>query len=86
MIDKTFFETMHNEYMETNKDTQIYFALNSDGLLYDVGNHGDWESAEQTAHDMQLDHLWLISESEAKNWAEFILDRIESNKVSLGKL
>jgi len=56
----------------------IYFALNNDGLLYDLGDHGDWESAENTASDMKLDQVWVFNEIYAKSWAKFIKDSIKN--------
>jgi hypothetical protein len=54
----------------------IYFALNNDGLLYNLGDHGDFEAADCTAQDMQLDAVWLIAEYEARSMAEFITQQL----------
>jgi hypothetical protein len=54
----------------------IYFALNEDGLLYNLGDHGDYESADCTAQDMQLSAIWLIGEGDARNMAEFITEQL----------
>jgi glucokinase len=54
----------------------IYFALNNDGLLYNLGDHGDFESADCTAQDMQLDAVWLINEFDAQSMAEFITNQL----------
>ena len=59
----------------------IYFALNEDGLLYNLGDHGDYESADCTAQDMQLNAVWLIGENEARNMAEFITEQL-ANTIS----
>jgi hypothetical protein len=64
----------------------IYFALNNDGLLYDLGDHGDWECAEDTANNMKLDPLWVFDETVAKSWVEFINDRISENQDKLTRL
>jgi hypothetical protein len=55
----------------------IYFALNSDGLIYNLGDHGDWEAAEETARDLRIDPIWTIDEHEALNWADFIQQQIK---------
>ena len=61
----------------------IYFVLNNDGLIYNLGDHGDWESADETAHDMMLEPIWLIDEHEAQNWASFITNSIvETRKAT----
>ena len=50
----------------------IYFALSADGDLYNLGDHGDWESAENTASDLLIDQIWVFNETQAKSWASFI--------------
>ena len=57
----------------------IYFALNGDGLLYNLGDHGDCEAADYTAQDMQLDSIWLFDEHEARNWIEFIQESLNQD-------
>ena len=64
----------------------IYFALNPDGLLYNLGDHGDWEAADETAHDMMLDPIWTLDEYEALNWADFIQTSIKETKKSMEKV
>jgi hypothetical protein len=64
----------------------IYFALNPDGLLYNLGDHGDWESAEETASDLRIDPIWTINEDEALNWAEFILTEIKQTRKAFEKV
>ena len=64
----------------------IYFVLNTDGLLYNLGDHGDWESADETAHDMMLEPIWILDEYEAQNWADFIRTSIKENKQFIKKV
>ena len=64
----------------------IYFALNPDGLLYNLGDHGDWESAEETASNMKIDPIWTLNEDEALNWAEFILTEIKQTRQEIQKV
>ena len=64
----------------------IYFALNPDGLLYNLGDHGDWESAEETAGNMRIDPIWTLNENEALNWAEFILTEIKQTRQAIQKV
>jgi hypothetical protein len=54
----------------------IYFALNEDGLLYNLGDHGDWEAAEATAEDLKINPIWLFDEHTATSWAGFISDAL----------
>ena len=55
----------------------IYFALNNDGLMCNLGDHGDHEAAQATADDLRIDVIWLFSEDEAINAANFIQHEIE---------
>ena len=64
----------------------IYFALNPDGLLYNLGDHGDWESAEETASNMRIDPIWTLNEDDALNWAEFILTEIKQTREAIKKV
>jgi len=64
----------------------IYFVLNTDGLLYNLGDHGDWEAADETAHDMMLDPIWTLNEHEAQNWADFIQRSIKESKQLIQKV
>jgi len=64
----------------------IYFVLNNDGLIYNLGDHGDWESADETAHDMMLEPIWMIDEHEALNWASFIQEQIKQTRNNIEKV
>ena len=64
----------------------IYFALNPDGLLYNLGDHGDWEFSEETARNMRIDPIWTLNEDEALNWAEFILTEIKQTREAIKKV
>ena len=61
----------------------IYFALNNDGLIYNLGDHGDWEAADATANDLKIDAIWLLDEFEAQNWASFIQEQIKKSKQAI---
>lgn len=50
------------------KDTENYFCLAGDGLLYSLGNHGDFEAAEDTAQSLGLDVIWMFGEDTARSW------------------
>jgi hypothetical protein len=56
----------------------IYFALNEDGLIYNLGDHGDWVAADSTANDMMINPIWTIDENEARNWAQFITEQLKT--------
>ena len=56
----------------------LYFALNNDGLMCNLGDHGDHEADQATADDLRIDVIWLFSEDEAINAANFIQHEIEN--------
>lgn len=54
-----------------------YFALSTnDGLLYSLGKHESWDSAESLAQSMNLEHIWLIDETDAKSWVDYIKEEL----------
>ena len=54
------------------KDHEVYFCLASDGLLWNLGDHGDYEAAEDTARSLGLEVIWMIGEDEAAVWRDFL--------------
>ena len=52
------------------RDTENYFCLASDGLIYSLGNHGDYEAADDTAESLGLEIIWLFGEDTARSWAD----------------
>lgn len=54
----------------------IYFALNPDGLIYNLGDHGDILAAEDTAENMDLDAIFIFDENQAQSVANFINDQL----------
>ena len=64
----------------------IYFALNNDGLMCNLGDHGDHEAAQATADDLRIDVIWLLDEFEAQNWASFIQEQIKETRKALAVL
>ena len=52
------------------KNTQNYFCLASDGLIYALGNHGDIEAADDTAHSLALEAVWIFDEKTAQQWVD----------------
>jgi hypothetical protein len=49
-------------------DTQNYYCLDADGNLYALGNHGDYDAAEDTAKDLGHDVIWLFGEATMRSW------------------
>ena len=52
-------------------DHETYFCLASDGLIYNLGDHGDYEAADLTAESLNLDVIWLFGEDTARSWTEW---------------
>ena len=53
-------------------ETTIYFCLSSDGVIYCLGRHGNYEQADTTAENLKLDAIWIFDAQTAKNWTETI--------------
>jgi len=54
----------------------LWFVLNTDGLLYNLGEHEDYEAANTEAEIKMLDPIWLIDEFEAGAWVRFIQEEL----------
>jgi hypothetical protein len=52
------------------KDHEIYFCLAADGLLYNLGDHGDYEAADDTAKSLDLEVIWMFGEDTARSWMD----------------
>jgi len=52
------------------EDSEVYFCLSSDGLIYCLGNHGDCEAAEETAASLGVEVIWLFGEDTAHSWRD----------------
>lgn len=51
-------------------ESEMYFCLAADGLIYILGNHGDYEAAEETAQSLGLDVIWMFGEDSARSWRD----------------
>jgi hypothetical protein len=58
-----------------NEKSNFWFALDYEGELWAVGDHGDFQAAEITAEDMGISILWLLDEPMARQW----LGRLQDN-------
>jgi len=54
-----------------------YFALATDGDLYDLCDCGDVEAAYASAEDMEIEPIWVLTAAEAVDWARFIVRQID---------
>ncbi len=53
-----------------------YFALGNDGFLYALGDCGDFESANIVVDDMDIDALWILDYSTARQFQGVINSKI----------
>ena len=52
----------------SDKDHEMYYCLASDGEIYILGDHGDYEAAEATAESIGLSVVWMFGEDTARSW------------------
>lgn len=45
-----------------------YFALQTNGELFALGDHGDWEAANLTAIDQHLEVVWIANSRAVQQW------------------
>jgi hypothetical protein len=57
----------------------IYLALGEDGEMHNIGDCGDWESANEICEDADLYFHYLASLDEWKKYAEIINNVKEIN-------
>ena len=59
-----------------SKDRQ-WFALDAvSGLVYALGDCGDFEAAEQVALDLDLQAIWIADADTARQWMRCIEERL----------
>lgn len=49
-------------------DSEMYFCLDASGELFILGDHGDFDAAEDTALSIGLNPIWILDRSTAKQW------------------
>ena len=70
------YETMESKM----RDCENYYCLATDGLLYALGNHGDYEAADDTARSLGLDVVWLFGEDSRDSWRDS-LNNFKKNRL-----
>ena len=53
-------------FYKNNSDD--YFCVGVDGNLWILGNHGDYEAAEDTAKSLGIDAVWMFGRKTAEQW------------------
>ena len=54
-----------------------YFALATDGDLYDLCDCGDVEAAYASAEDLDIEPIWVLTAAESIDWIRFIVRQID---------
>lgn len=49
-----------------------FYCLSMNGDLCALGNHQDWETAEDTAHQLSLSPVWVFGEQTFNDWRQFL--------------
>lgn len=57
-------------------ENPIYFCLNDDGLLYNLGCQGNIDDAEAEAEAKRLNPIWMFDDTEAANWVDFLVQEL----------
>ncbi len=52
----------------TREDSNVWFALADDGLMYCLCDCGDFEAAEESAADLGINAIWIADEEAARQW------------------
>lgn len=52
------------------EDSENYYCIGAEGNLWILGNHGDFDAAEDTAKSLGVDVIWMFREQTAKDWYE----------------
>lgn len=50
-----------------------YFALADDGMVYDLCDCGDFDAAEESAADLDINAVWIADEETALQWANRVV-------------
>lgn len=61
-----------------------WFSLGSDGRMHFVGNHADWETADEACEKAlpeDTDSIWLFDEMTARNWTGDLVRMITMNHI-----
>ena len=56
--------------------SNIWFALASDGELYCLCDCGDFEAAEESAKDLDIEAIWILDEATARQWQARLNDNL----------
>lgn len=52
-----------------------YFALQSNGEFFELGDHGDFEAAQLTALDQGIDAVWIANSETVEHWRAYLKEQ-----------
>lgn len=58
----------------------MYIALGADGEIYNLCDCGDFDAADESALDMDIEAVWIWHEDDAREVAEKIMHHIQTYK------
>lgn len=53
-----------------------WFALADDGQIYALGDHGDFDAAEETAASIAINAIWIADKKTAEQWLFRLLSNL----------
>lgn len=53
-----------------------WFALADDGQIYALGDHGDFDAAEETAASIAINAIWIADRETAEQWLSRLLSNL----------
>lgn len=61
----------------------IWFALQNDSTLFNLGDCGDFDAADQVAMDQGLEVVWIFDQTTAQNWYATLAQHLSGAERSL---
>ena len=55
----------------------MFYALQTNGDLFTLGDHGDLEAAQNTAEDLELEIVLILDETTAEQWRNILNRSVE---------
>lgn len=59
----------------------LWFALDLDGVMHVIGEHSDYDSADDYCETHQIRVLWLADFSTAMQWCDAIIGKVHDRHL-----
>ena len=76
VISNTEFIGDPHTYGFDDSSEQPWFALADDGQIYALGDHGDFDAAEETAASIAINAIWIADKETAEQWLSRLLSNL----------